>query len=578
MNDAGRVSSQRARSAERRVAQILALVLSLSISAIAGAQLCATDVQRRLPVSVVYGEGAAGRSARDIVIFTPEDDGTVRATDGANGTTLWAFRPPELQGAVLPTGLITELRVLRFDANGDGVIDAADGDKVWLYFGLRRGGPFYYALDATDRVSATVLWKAGPGQLPFLGYGWSPPTLARVRIADAAQNGEHFVLILGGGLDEDAMARPSEGAEGAAWVVGAGNRLLMLDAATGELLWSAGGPSSRTNDIDSGAHPVAGPPDLLLPAMQDSMPARVTALDTNGDHYADRMYAADIAGRIWRFDISNNHRASALVSGGIFALLGADAEPGASALRFFNAPDVALVHPQGAAPFHHLAVGSGDARTPRETSSRDRFFSLRDYAPSTPLDQPAYDAMAPLLPTQLVDVTSAPGAPLPPDARGWRIDLAAPEGHAGEKVLAEAVTADGVVLFTTYQPPQPPHTEDCLAAGTNRVYALQVHTASAVLDVNRDSELTEEDRSMELMVEGIAAEAIVRLRDPAAVRNPPNGAPGFPGDPGLPGDPSDPASPRGSPPAGCHVGEERLEACPATRVLRRTFWQRRGIN
>ena len=62
--------------------------------------------------------------------------------------------------------------------------------------------------------------------------------------------------------------------------------------------------------------------------MTNSIPGDVRAVDLTGDGFADRMYAADIGGRVWRFDIRNGQDASNLVKGGVFASLGVgDAPP-----------------------------------------------------------------------------------------------------------------------------------------------------------------------------------------------------------------------------------------------------------
>ena len=42
-------------------------------------------------------------------------------------------------------------------------------------------------------------WNLGPAQLPGIGETWSTPTIARVRIDGAEQNGENLALIFGGG-------------------------------------------------------------------------------------------------------------------------------------------------------------------------------------------------------------------------------------------------------------------------------------------------------------------------------------------------------------------------------------------
>ena len=211
-----------------------AFVCMLTCAGLAGsaqtlAQECPADTSGPASITVAYDNGTGGSATNSMnaVIFTPSNDGTLRAVDAHTGQSLWEFIAPELSrvsggsSAGNASGRMTDLRVLRFDANDDGVIDASSGDKLWLYFGLRRGGPFYYALDVSFRGPPQVLWKLGASDLPGLGEAWSTPTIARVRIAGAAQNSEHFVLILGGGYD-DTPGR-------------SGNRIFMVDAASGRL-------------------------------------------------------------------------------------------------------------------------------------------------------------------------------------------------------------------------------------------------------------------------------------------------------------------------------------------------------
>ena len=205
---------------------------------------------------------------------------------------------------------------------------------AWLYFGLKRGGPWYYALDVTGRAPR-VLWKAGSSHLDGLAEAWSAPTIARVRIAGTKQDAQGFVVIVGGGFSPDSSAT--------------GNRILMLDAATGRLLWSAGNHKGA---------------DRLLSRMGYGIATRIVVLDTDRDELADRMYAADMGGQIWRFDIWNGRDPSQLVTGGVLANLGA-AEPraapatAADARRFFNAPDIAFIRPRGGNAYYNLAIGSG---------------------------------------------------------------------------------------------------------------------------------------------------------------------------------------------------------------------------
>src|SRR5690606_32744673 len=104
-----------------------------------------------------------------------------------------------------------------------GVVEASDGDRVWIFFGMRSGGRYYYGMDVTDPASPRLMWTLGPDQLPGVGETWSPPVITRVRVkevtaaeeeeeqqqaADANDDPEQFVLIVGGGYDPGQEEQP----------------------------------------------------------------------------------------------------------------------------------------------------------------------------------------------------------------------------------------------------------------------------------------------------------------------------------------------------------------------------------
>ena len=509
-------------------------------SASTRAQECAAPAIENKPVPVTY----SGVETLTIAL-TASADGTVRATDSATGATLWSFMAPEAVAARERglTGLISPPRLLRFDANGDGALDVGDGDRVWLYFGLRRAGPFYYALDISDPSRSRVLWKRGADSLDGLADAWSPPAIARVRISGAAQNGEHFVLIVGGGY---ANATPAN----------AGNRIFMLDAATGQPLWSAGGLGPDQT------------PDLLLEKMIHPVPAGVAVLDVDGDGYADRFYAVDLAGQVFRFDVWNGNARTELVTGGMFADLSApvgSVPPENGTARFFNKPDLALILPRTGAPYYNLALGSGDADGTAPPLVPNRFYSIRDSKVFTALTQLAYDGLAPILATDLIDITPDVNAPVPRDAKGWRLDLAPPDVLAlGEQVLSESITVNKVVLFTTFQP-------SCDETGSSRVYAVRVDTGTAAVDLDSDGEITPSDRSLEISDAGPPAAASIEIADPSAggTIHPPTAPP--------PDDPGAPQPPPSNETVQCLVGTRVLKTCVRFSPLRRTYWQRATV-
>ncbi len=100
------------------------------------AQECADTVSDQA-VKVEYETDGAAVGIPSALLFRGSHDGTVRAEDIATGGELWRFRAPEAEAATSAGERLTHLAVLRFDANGDGVIDPRDGDRVWIYFGLQ---------------------------------------------------------------------------------------------------------------------------------------------------------------------------------------------------------------------------------------------------------------------------------------------------------------------------------------------------------------------------------------------------------------------------------------------------------
>jgi type IV pilus assembly protein PilY1 len=308
---------------------------------------------------------------------------------------------------------------------------------------------------ALEAASGVERWQALP---PGIGEIWSVPTVARVHFDGAART----VVIVSGGYSDE---------------VDVGNRLFMLDAATGSLLWSA-------------SHP----------RMTHAIPARVAAVDTDGDTLADRLYVADVGGQLWRFDIWDD-----VISGGVLASLGPR--------RFFQAPDVTFV-----GDFVNLAFGSGDRRAPTATGTLERFYSIRDRNPFGKLTQAEYDSLTPIVDADL----SAQGT-----ASGWAFDL-----RPGEKVLAESITANGTILFTTYTP-----ASSCVTEGAASVYALQLESGMAALSFGADG------MPLRLSTAGIPGDVTIAI---------------------------DAITRRGS----CWVGAERLPVCVPMPRLVRTFWQR----
>jgi type IV pilus assembly protein PilY1 len=439
-----------------------------------------TDVRTQIgdplhsqPVSVIYGPGL-----RDGLVFMATNDGYLHAIDLESGVEQWAFVPPEFlakqlelyedeSSAYKQYAIDGDLRI-QMVADNDGVIGA--GEKVYLFFGMGRGGDFYYGLDVTDPLAPQLLWRRDGATLPGLGQTWSSPMPTRMDIQGAPYdpaNVDKLVLVMGGGYepDQDNNALSTDTI---------GNSIYIVDSMNGNLLWH-GSRDGVHKDFN-----------VVGRAMDYSIPSRIRVVDIDGNGFADRLYAGDMGGQVWRFDVSNGQSAANVIAGGVIAQLGG-APNAAPALvdtrRFYNTPDVAFINTREG-NFIHVGIGSGHRGHPLSTSVRDRFYALRDYA-TAPQTQAQFDARplitdGALVPVTTVNPTVAWGGP------GWRIDLGI-GGWNGEKVLSEARTFENQVFFSTFQPSTTVAT--CQPQlGTNRTYAMSVYNGAPVMNLDSSAD------------------------------------------------------------------------------------------
>lgn len=392
--------------------------------------------------------------------------------------------------------------VLRVDHNADGTLDAAAGDKAYVYFGLRRGGYSYFALDVSNPDAVpTLKWKitrSTGGQFDELGLTFSTPLVGKVNHNGVAVD----VLIFAGGYDggwnEDYTAR--RGKDQSADDNTVGNAIFIVDADTGELVWKAvrgeTGVSSDTKYQHAG--------------LVDSIPSTVSALVTPAG-IIHRLYVGDSGGAVWRVDLPPNLNGRAAHRRDHWFItkladLGSDAaEPGGSVRddrRFFHAPDIVQSY-DAVGDFDGILIQSGNREDPNETLVENALFYLKDreVVSGSAIVRAENDVSRPkgrYQTAELADRTDCvdnSGEETREETggdddcagvsteRGWQFRLQQP----GEKGLSTPLTDGGRVFASTFTPallsPCSPR------RGQGSLYVLRLRDAAAVANQQTHYEL-----------------------------------------------------------------------------------------
>ena len=477
------------------------------------------------PRPINYGaRGGFTATNPDIRILMATTDGMLhmfKNTDAAgsqDGSESWGFMPQEALAAQdrLRLGLkVTPIHPITFDGSPvvyqldndlDGNIEIADGDKVYAFIGMRRGGKSYYALDISNPDVPKFMWSINKADTGFseLAQSWSTPVAGMLDIG----SGPQLMLVFGGGYngdDEgDNLGDLGKDAANRNGTAGSdddeGNAIFIVDALTGALVWKA--------TLGAGPSYTAGSKTYTHPELKDSVPSEMAVIDADGNGLFDRFYVGDTGGRLWRGDIQGDDRTTWTLT----LMLDAGRHDSAAAnndLRFFNRPDVVQTR-DSIGNFDAILIGSGDREDPLDVDVENWFFMIKDrniYSGTPPVATlDPVDDLADLTIDCVSDSTCDPTTTLPNlENNGWRMGLTSD----GEKNLAAALTLGGNVFFTAFVPES--GVGACgLSEGSGLQYAISLHSAQPVFNYNLANDGGGEtlDRSDTLGSGGIPVEVV----------------------------------------------------------------------
>ncbi|MEE4190489.1 MAG: VWA domain-containing protein [Halieaceae bacterium] len=445
------------------------------------------------PVAVTYGGSEADP---DITVFFGSNSGFLHAVNAATGVEEFAFIPEDTLGnqTILRESSTNQSHVYGIDGsvtawvndeNGNGEI-AGDGEFVRIYFGQRRGGRNYYAIDVTDRDNPQVMWtiRGGTGDFAELGQTWSRPVRGAIDVGGI----ERDVIYFTGGYDPDQDDSDTRVTDDM------GRALYIVDALSGELIWSGGPNNTYTEEFA----------DMLY-----SFPADLAVVDITSSGTDNMIFVGDTGGQVWRFDITNGAEIDNLITGGVIGDLGVADDPNTmeNNRRFYHSPDVALVIKNGEQKLA-VTIGSGFQAGPLSVGTADRFYML--------LQDEVYT-----IPETYVAITHDELYDASDNDVGEGVDgavelLDAAQGYYfntpndGEKILSTPLIFNNAVTFTTYEPNPTQQTSRCIpAAGVTRVYQIALLDAAPINDWDDVEGLTEADRGAELKTTSIIDEPVI---------------------------------------------------------------------
>jgi type IV pilus assembly protein PilY1 len=452
-----------------------------------------------------YAAFKAAHQDRDPVIYVGANDGALHGFSAKDGKEVIGYFPASL----FDTGSSSGLHYFtnpdykhHYLVDGSPAVSDAyirtqlSGKREWrtvLVSTLRGGGRGLFAVDVTNpalftegNAKALVLWEFNSTHDAHLGYTFSEPTIARM-------NDGRWAAIIGNGYEDTADDKT--GGQAQLFVI-------YLDGGV-DGTWTEGKDYLR---ITTGTGSTGKRNGLATPAV----------LDLNGDATVDRVYAGDLEGNLWAFDLSSKLPVEWKVA------TGSKARPRP---LFRAADDTGMVQPitvepvvfrqqlAPAAPNPNVMVffGTGKYILEEDKSSLapQTFYGVWDRGDSNL-------TRSNLTPQKILFESTRPsgrGRVIDPNLEvdylwlkkkhyGWYLDLPTPS----ERVVSDPKIRGNTVYFNTVIPDP----EDCAFGGKGWMMSVMLFNGgsppkdSPTFDFNEDGEITVADDTVEFRNERYA--------------------------------------------------------------------------
>jgi type IV pilus assembly protein PilY1 len=429
-------------------------------------------------------------ASRTKMVYVGANDGMLHGFDATSGAERLAFVP----GPVFRN--LAELTkpgyAHRFFVDGTPSMADVYYNSAWhtvLIGGLNKGGQGVYALDITDPANFTEAnatsvykWEFTDTNDADLGYTYSRPAIAQFR----SPTGTQWLAVFGNGynstFDDTALGGKKSSTGNAV--------LFFLDVETGKVV------AKIDTKMGAGQDPTGNsrPNGLATP----------TLVDTNGDGVVDYVFAGDLFGEMWKFNVTAADPTSwGIAFGGVPMFVAKDAtgknQPITSRAEVGRGPGgKGMV----------VLFGTGKFLEPSDkilaNLSTQSFYGLFD--PNTASTITLASDRSTLTQQQITyeGTNTVNGKAVPLRAvtqnavaagfRGWYLDLvsAAPgvpsgsTGFKGEMQVSDPILRNGRVIFSTIIP----STDPCTFGGNSWLMTLDALSGGRLsyppFDLNND--------------------------------------------------------------------------------------------
>ncbi|MBS0557185.1 MAG: hypothetical protein JSR27_07205 [Proteobacteria bacterium] len=412
------------------------------------------------------------------MLYVGANDGMMHAFDALTGSEVWAYVPNMLYGNGQMTQMTNPANTLVAGVDDTPVINDVffTSDSQWhtiLIGSMRLGGRGIFALDITDQsnpasesaASGKFLWEFTNLNDADLGYTYASANLGRLH------NGKWVVVLSSGYFPQKLQVSSStygknstpDNAPGASSTV---SHLWILDAATGALIRKIDTPASiKSYGLST---PVLG--------------------DFGLDQIDDVAVAGDLAGNLWRFDLTNTDPTQWSVEAMFQSYtstaacattnkVGLGCEPITVMPQAFGDPATgSLIYVFGSGEY----LGPTD-RTASSVLGTNHFFGVRDFGTASPrYPMHESDLVTQTLTQDASGIRSLTANPVPASAGGWMIPLNV-SGISGERNVVRAgrlASAGSAVLYTLIPGA---NNDPCTPGRTGSVMQVNASTGGAVI-------------------------------------------------------------------------------------------------